>query len=393
MSQALKGAHGGSVLDTAWSYISEEECAWILAGKPAAGRKFIQKPQGTVDNQNYTWVVEYDHAVISNYSGFSKNRSSKKNEYPLLNCTSNPQSQWNTGVTAVLENLLNGIPGISGATKAPDSVFIPTDTTAHSDIVFDDGTTYVSIHNKHNNIGGRWFALSGTRHSSGGSGSTPRGTFITNGLNSYSNALAAAGAPRQMAAFVAAFNRSDAVGKAIRMGVFKHLEARSDAQGGNSYFISTTNSAQSWQLANPNQGPVGTFGVTAANAHQLRMVARTTTMANIVLGTGSQAQTLFQLQVRGRANAIVYDHDEKLGGSLMENRIKRAVRKVLLEAEMDASEEDIEAMSDFILDTLDGSGGAEIQLEGAKRGKYNIQQNLDRIDEARWAKLAGLIKN
>ena len=53
-----------------------------------------------------------------------------------------------------------------------------------------------------------------------------------------------------MAAFVAAFNQSGAKGKAIRMGVFKHLEARSAVQGGNSHYVSTTNNKTDWSMQN-----------------------------------------------------------------------------------------------------------------------------------------------
>lgn len=413
MSQALKGAHGGSILDTAWSFVSEEECAWILAGKPAGGRQFLQQ-SGNVDGRSYSWVVQYDHSVITAYEGFSQGRSSKVSVLPIVNVKTDPGRDWNAKITTVLEEMLEKIPGLKAATKDPSYVFIPSNNRAHSDMIFDDGKTFVSIHNKHNNVGGRYFATSGTEYSPESSANTPRGQFISQGLQNFSTALANAGAPTQLGAFIAAFNQKSAKGKAIRIGIFRHLEARAALKGGNSYLIDTVNSKKDWKMTKVSVGPLGTFGVTAKNADKMVMVKQNESMGSIQI----DGKECFRLQVRGRATPIVFgpnnpkpkpgskrvqkSHHEIAGVPIMENKWKNVVRNVLLleedeeymdmYADGEVSPEDVDAMGDFILSTLEDPDEAPIEVDPTSV-QESFQSPGETISESRWLKLAGILKD
>ena len=144
------GEHGGTAIDTHWSYVLEAHIAWAASGSD------INHVRGDIAKGR----IEYDMGSIATYQ-FTKGPQSPGGGavkpktgwagWPVSNIPSSIKT--NDGLRdAILDCLSDVKADVEGhcGTLGVANVFVPRHTGAHSDVIYIDGNNIITFGAKHN---------------------------------------------------------------------------------------------------------------------------------------------------------------------------------------------------------------------------------------------------
>ena len=144
------GEHGGTAIDTHWSYVLEAHIAWSASGANIAHvRGDLAKSQ-----------IEYDMGSIGGYQftrgshspkGGAVNPKSGWASWPVSNIPNSvtTDDELRDAILDCLSDVKTQVQGLCGATTT-SNVFVPRHTGAHSDVIYIDGNNIITFGAKHN---------------------------------------------------------------------------------------------------------------------------------------------------------------------------------------------------------------------------------------------------